>query len=147
MNKFNIGDRVRIKDYNNLPRHMQTCAIARLAGKEAVIEDRLYSDAREAYIYVLTVDGYDTKSSVQFPEESLETKAPVTYRHDFEYLNNIVIAKFIKVEDGVETEIGRGHGHIIHEGDYGVAQAASYALKKIAYNMNGGNGFGRRDEE
>ena len=33
----------------------------------------------------------------------------------------------------------RGHGHIIHEGAMGIAQASAYALKKIWQKMEGGD--------
>lgn len=146
MNKFNIRDRVKIKTYEELPERMKTCAIARLAGKGAVINDRLYSEARDAYTYVLTVDGYDRTSSVPFPEEALDPIEPVSYFHEIEYLDNIVIAHFYEVRDGVKTELARGHGHIIHDDAYGVAQAAAYALTRIAKELNGGE-LRRRDEE
>ncbi|MBQ7873736.1 MAG: hypothetical protein IJ306_01045 [Oscillospiraceae bacterium] len=40
---------------------------------------------------------------------------------------NVVIAK-MNVNG---KEIARGHGHVIHTGDLGIAQATSYAFKKI----------------
>lgn len=43
-----------------------------------------------------------------------------------------------RIEGDEKTEIGRGHGHIIHSGAFGVAQAAAYALKRIAANLDGG---------
>lgn len=50
----------------------------------------------------------------------------------------MVVAKFIETKGDTETELGRGHGHMIHEGALGIAQASSYALKKIFEKMNGG---------
>ena len=139
MNKFNIGDRVRIKPYEELPERMKTPGISKLAGKGAVINDRLYSEASGAYTYILTIDGYEKKSSVQFPEETINTIEPVTYTHEIDYLDNIVIARFYEVRDGVKTELERGHGHIIHNDAYGVAQATSFALSRLAKKMNGGD--------
>lgn len=137
---FNIGDRVKGKDYEHLPNHMKNPGVARLCDKGAIVSDRLYSEAKGAYIYKLTIDGYDVASSVAFPEDALETALkPALYEHEFEYLENLVIVRFYQIVDGEKMEISRGHGHIFHEGAYGVAQAASYALKRIAQNMNGGS--------
>ena len=46
---------------------------------------------------------------------------------------NTVVA--IMTADG--EEVTRGHGHIIHEGTVGWAQACSYAIKKAYENMDG----------
>jgi hypothetical protein len=62
---------------------------------------------------------------------------PVTYCYEFDYLDNVVVARFYKIKGEEKTEITRGHGHIIHEGEIGVAQAASYALKRIYMNLGG----------
>lgn len=137
---FNIGDRVKVKGYEHLPNHMKNPGVARLCGKGATVADRLYSEVKGEYIYKLTIDGYDVVSSVAFPEDSLETAVkPSCYEYEFEFLENVVVARLYEVCDESKTEIGKGHGHIIHEGVYGVAQAASYALKRIAENMNGGH--------
>ena len=63
----------------------------------------------------------------------------VTYCHEFDYLENVVVARFYEIRNDVKTEIGRGHGHIIHEGAIGIAQASSYALKRLFENLNGGS--------
>ena len=61
----------------------------------------------------------------------------VTYYHEFDYLDNVVVARFYEVKGEEMTEIARGHGHIIHEGALGIAQASSYALKRIYQKING----------
>ena len=135
--EFNIGDKVRIKDYTNLTDFTKNKGVARIAGKEGVVIDKLYSEAHSRFIYRLQLDGYAVPSNAQYDADSLSPieDEPVTYCHEFDYLENIVIARFYKVKGGVKTEIMRGHGHIIHEGDLGVAQASSYALKKIYEKM------------
>lgn len=42
-------------------------------------------------------------------------------------------------EDGTSKEIGRGHGHIIHEGALGIAQATSYALYRLYKRLEENN--------
>lgn len=70
-----------------------------------------------------------------FPADALdpvEEKPPRKYTHEITYLDDVVLAVFYEVdENGNKTEIARGHGHIIHEGALGIAQAAGYALKRI----------------
>jgi hypothetical protein len=53
--------------------------------------------------------------------------------------DNVVIAVLYAVVGDTKTEIARGHGHIMHEGVLGIAQASSYALKRIYMDLNGGS--------
>lgn len=125
MSTFNIGDRVRVKKYAET--------------KEGVVVDKLYSEAHDKFIYRLHLEGCDKPSAAQYDADSLELVAnePVTYHHEFEYLDNIVIAIFYEIRGDKKIEVGRGHGHIIHEGAFGVAQASSYALRRIWQKMEG----------
>ena len=50
------------------------------------------------------------------------------------YEDNVGIARLMR--DG--EEIAKGHGHDLHGGDYGVAQASIWALKKLADQVRGG---------
>ena len=52
-------------------------------------------------------------------------------------LENLVVGIMYEVKGSTKTEIVRGHGHIIHEGALGKAQAASYSLKKIYEKLGG----------
>ena len=148
MKEFNIGDRARVKDYTEISDVNKAKAIkdkpylwnagkAKVAGKEGTIVDKLYSEAHSRFIYFLHLDGYESASHAQFDGDSLELihQEEVTYIHEFEYLPNVVIARFYEVRGDQKTELGRGHGHIMHEGAYGIAQASSYALKKIMNKM------------
>lgn len=137
-NKFTIGDRVRIRDYADLPEEAKSKATATLCGKDGEIVDIVYSNAKKRLYYVLHIDGFDKPSSKMFTEDCLDfvpEEETATYRYDFDYLENVVVAKFIEVRDGNETELARGHGHIIHEGALGIAQAASYACRQIWWKM------------
>ena len=143
-NLFEIGDRVAVKPYEELPAHLKTRAVATLAGKQGVIVDILFSEKRSTTFYIVHLEGYDNPSSVQFTEDSLnpaKADKPVSYRYEIECLPTIVLAKLYEVCGDESTEIARGHGHIIHEGEIGAAQAGSYALKKI-YEAVGGFGRG-----
>lgn len=150
MNEFNIGDRVRAKDYTEISDTNKAKSIketpykwnqgkARLSGEEGLIVDKLYSEAHSRFIYFVHFDGYDRASHAQFDAASLELikDEPVTYCHEFEYLDNVVLCRFYEIKGDEKTEIMRGHGHIIHEGSLGIAQASAYALKKIWLKMEG----------
>ncbi len=149
---FNIGDRVRVKDYTEITDANKAKSIkdkpylwntgkAKIAGKEGVVVDKLYSEAHSRFIYFLHLDGYDKVSNAQFDGDSIELIAeePITYLYEFEYLDNVVIARFYEVKGDKKTEVARGHGHIIHEGPLGIAQASAYALKKIWLKMEDEN--------
>lgn len=121
--ELNIGERVR-NAYGNI----------------GTIEDKMYSDKTGTNYYKVHFDGNTNASTCLYKGEDLEfvcEKAEYTY--EFEYLENVVVARLYEIVDGQKTEIGKGHGHIIHEGAYGIAQAASYACKRICDALNGGS--------
>lgn len=131
--EFNIGDRVRVKRYEDLPETTGK-GIAKLCGKDGEIIDKLWSGANGCYIYKIHLDGYDRPSSFDFRSPEIDLVSELekkSYDYQFEYLTNVVVARLYEVTETTKTEIARGHGHIIHEGAEGIAQAASYALKKI----------------
>ena len=71
-----------------------------------------------------------------------------TYRYEIQPAGkDVVVAILYETVGDVEREIGRGHGHIIHSGAIGFAQAASFAMKKIYTNMNEGKMFCYNKEE
>lgn len=137
---MNINDIVRIKNYDDLPEEAQTQKMKNLAGMEAEIIDRLYSETAQAYFYAIRLTGAKTVPSMFFPETALELveNEPAEYRHEIEYLDNLVLVRFYDVKGDKQTEIARGHGHIIHAGAAGVAQATSYAMRRIWNQLGGG---------
>jgi hypothetical protein len=50
---------------------------------------------------------------------------------------NVVIASLYEVCDPNMRPIAKGHGHIIHEGELGIAQAASYACMRLYKSIGG----------
>lgn len=138
--EFKIGDRVKVKEYESIPEKHQSKGIGRLSGKVGTVIDKLYSEINDGFIYRVHLDGYERPSNKMFTEEQLYIliKIPKEFKFEFEYLDNVVVAIFYELEGESKTEIARGHGHIIHDGALGIAQAASYALKKLYAKMNGG---------
>lgn len=136
--EFNIGDRVRVKDYCDIPEEHQSRGFARLCGEIGEITDKLYSEGNQGYVYSIQFDNYTAKSVKMWKAELLDlVDESVSYSYEFEYLDNLVVARLFELREDSKTEIARGHGHIIHEGVVGIAQAASYALKRIYYKMSG----------
>ena len=137
--EFNIGDRVRVNNYEELPEQMKSRGGARLCGKDGEIVDKLWSGAKGCTVYKIHFDGADRPSSIDFLTKAIDLISELdkkTYCYEFDYLDNVVVAKFYEVGEDYKTEIARGHGHIIHEGEIGIAQAASYALKKIHQKLS-----------
>ena len=144
MSEFNInyqiGDRVRVCDFERFPEHMKNPACAKVAGKVGTIIDALWSYANNCTIYTIHLDGYDRPSKVAFTEGSFErfkeeVQEEKTYTYEVECLENLVVARLYEIVGGQKTEIARGHGHVFHKGAFGIAQAASYALKRIWFDL------------
>lgn len=109
---------------------------------EGVVEEKLYSQHRGALVYMVTFDDGDTAPHIA--DDLVEVAGSnKTYRWEvFQADSNVVTAVMYETIDGVEREVDRQHGHIMHGGAIGVAQAASYALKKIYIGMNDGRYIG-----
>lgn len=136
--EFRIGDRVKVKEYDNLPESAKNKGLGRNAGKEGEIVDILYSNVKECYVYRIHFDGADQHSKTDFVEVTFDfatNKDKPAYTYEIEVLENLVVARLYQIVDGCKTEIAKGHGHIFHDGAYGVAQAASYACKKLWFDV------------
>jgi hypothetical protein len=119
MQEFTILDKVKVKD--GLP----------YAGCIAEVVD-IYEGKRTGKIMyrVKIVETGDECTLAAVDLEAYEEKHE--YRFEFFYDDNVVI---VSMYDG-DTLIERGHGHIIHSGADGIAQAASYAMKKLWAKLN-----------
>ena len=135
---FKIGDRVRIRCYENLPEEIKYRGLGKSAGKVGEIIDVMYSKAKDLHVYKIQFDDSNRPSTSAFPEGSFDLITEleaVKYNYEFEYLENLVVARLYEIKGEEKTEIAKGHGHVFHDGVLGIAQAASYALKKIYQKM------------
>ena len=135
MSEFVIGNRVRVKDYHDIPEEYQSQGISKMCGELGTIEDVFYSEAKKCNLYVIQFDNYVRSTKLWRAELLEEVNEAVTYGYEFDFCDNVVIAILYEFREESKTEIARGHGHIIHEGAVGIAQAASYALKRIYYKI------------
>lgn len=88
--------------------------------------------------YGVVVDG---KGGMLFFEDELKP-APVEKEYSMDIridvAQNIVIATLYEdCGEAIKKPIKRGHGHIIHDGALGVAQAASYACRRMYESLGG----------
>lgn len=137
---FEIGDRVRIKDYADLPTECQNTGFAKNCGKEGEIVDMIWSRAKQVGLYRITFDDCLYPSKTDYPEGSFDLIPPeeeATYGFEFDNADNVVIAIFYEYKGEEKTELARGHGHIIHDGAIGIAQATSYATKRCYDKVSG----------
>lgn len=130
MSKFNIGDEVIVTRSN----------------ESGVITDRMYSEAKCHFVYV--IKPHDLGRSIVRSENEIEPYyGEVEYRIATEVAENVVICIIYEIRNGYETEVCRGHGHIIHEGAEGIAQACAYASKRAFLAIDNGIYFKQKREE
>ncbi len=118
--KFKVGDRV------------QTNWIG-----EGTVTDVMYSKSKDQYTYEVTNEG----GAIQlFSEEELElatVEKEYSMTIQIDIASNVVIASLFETVGDNTRPLAKGHGHMIHDGANGVAQAASYACKKLYENLGG----------
>ena len=139
--EFKIGDRVKVNYYNELPDSLKNRSVGRLCGKSGKVVDKLWSVAKDCTVYKVLLDGKTVASYIDFTEDSislirLTLNKSESFKYEFDYCDNVVVAVLYEDSDLGKKEVARGHGHIIHEGVEGIAQASSYALKMIYYKLS-----------
>lgn len=102
------------------------------------ITDIMYSAFKNQYTYEVTNE--EDRVSELFSEDSLKP-APVNKEYsmqiNIDIAENVVIASLYEVVGPNMRPIAKGHGHIIHEGEIGIAQAASYATNRLRKKIGG----------
>ena len=111
--KFKIGDRVK--------------SVSNGTGE---VKEALYSSLNDCWYY--EVMECNTTSVCTIREGDLEM-AP----EKIDIADNVVIASLYEMDGDSITPLAKGHGHLIHEGELGIAQAASYACKRLYENLGG----------
>lgn len=127
---FNIGEKVR----------------ERATGNGGTVTDKLFSEARGGFMYVVKPD--DGGRSFMRKEDELEDhRFTKEYSIETAIADGVVIGVIYEIDGDQKIEVCRGHGHIIHEGAEGIAQACSYAYKKAFESIDGGIYFKQRRQD
>ena len=117
--KFQIGDRVKIPSRQLV------------IGK---IVDIWHSIGKNAVMYAVECEGGHTGL---FGEDQLEpAPLPVSYRFEAVVEGNVAVVAMHATQGDKEWVITRGHAHIIHNGDVGMAQAVSYAARRMFESLD-----------
>lgn len=119
--KFKIGDRVRF-----------------LGEFTGVVSDILERKATSSFLYEVTRDGREKPSNCLLKGEDLELLGKeYSMQIQIDIAQNVVIASLFEVEGPNMRPVAKGHGHIIHDAEVGIAQAASYACMRLYKSIGG----------
>lgn len=88
-------------------------------------------------VEVFRCEACDYYRAAHLPAETPEAAPPNRYWHEITYLDGLVLVVLYEATEDDPKELARAHGHIIHEGAEGIAQATSYAMKGIWYKVQG----------
>ena len=118
--KFQIGDRVKIPSKAN---------------KIGIVNDIWTSLAKSALMYAVA-DETDGHLGL-YAEDQLDfAPLPITYSFG-SYIDGNVAVVVMNATQGEKTWVyARGHAHIIHDGEVGMAQAISYAARRMFESLD-----------
>ena len=129
--EFNIGQTIYVRNTNEIP-ESQRRTFAKVAGKRGVIVDKMRSEASATTVYRVRIDGSSCDSSINYPSYVLmSSEKTKQYTVDVQVEDGVAVAVLYETNGDKKTELYRGHGHILHDGVEGVAQAVSYACKRL----------------
>ena len=118
--KFQIGDRVKIPSKQDVI---------------AVVTDIWCSMSQSKTIYEVTYESNGTKG--MYAEDQLEL-APIPTEYSWEaHIEGNVAVVVMNATQGEKTWVyARGHAHILHDGEVGMAQAISFAAKRMFESLD-----------
>lgn len=103
--------------------------------------DTVYTTSSGLFMYSVDMD--DSGSLILFYEDDLKLipeKKEYSMDIKIDIAGNVLVATLYEVTDGdISKVIAKGHGHLLHDGEYGIAQAASYACKRLYEALGGFN--------
>lgn len=118
--KFQIGDRVKIPSRSN---------------KIGVVSDIWTSLAKAMIMYA--VENEDDGYCGMYAEDQLEpAPLPIDYSFESHIDGNVAVVTMIATQGEKTWVYARGHAHIIHDGEVGMAQAVSYAAKRMFESLD-----------
>ncbi len=118
--KFQIGDRVKIPSKSN---------------KVAIVSDIWTSLAKAMIMYA--VENEDDGYCGMYAEDQLEpAPLPIDYSFEAHIDCNVAVVTMIATQGEKTWVYARGHAHILHDGEVGMAQAVSYASKRMFESLD-----------
>lgn len=121
--KFKIGDRVKMIGHY---------------GIIGEVLNSIYSSRGDEWLYEVRIAG--SMDDCTCNENSLELvpeKKDYSMEIKIDIANNVLVATLYESVGGVLKPLAKGHGHLIHEGEVGIAQAASYACNRLWKKIGG----------
>lgn len=113
--KFQIGDRVKIPAKSN---------------KIGVVSDIWHSIAKDVLMYA--VESEDDGHCGMYSESQLEpAPLPIDFHFEAHIDGNVAVVTMNATQGEKAWVYARGHAHIIHDGEVGMAQAVSYAARRM----------------
>lgn len=98
------------------------------------VTDIMYSASKDQYTYEVT---NEEDSVSEGPLKLAPVKKEYSMQVNIDISENVVIASLYEVVGPNMRPIAKGYGHIIHEGEIGIAQAASYATNRLWKKIGG----------
>ena len=105
-----------------------------VGGEAGTIIDMFISKKGDRPHYYIEFDNGEREFCVEDVVFPLQESSADGCTVSVDIAENVVV---MVLRDGNGKEIARGHGHLIHEGSLGIAQAVSYAGKRLFYNAGG----------
>lgn len=118
--KFQIGDRVKIPSKAN---------------KIGTVSDIWSSLAKAVLMYA--VENEDDGYCGMYSEDQLEpAPLPTDYSFEAHIDGNVAVVTMIATQGEKTWVYARGHAHILHDGEVGMAQAISFASKRMFESLD-----------
>ena len=118
--KFQVGDRVIIPSKNN---------------KVGIVSDIWSSQVKAIVMYA--VENQDDGYCGMYSEHQLELEPlPIEYTFETVIDGNVAVVAMNATQGDKTWVYARGHAHIIHDGPVGMAQAISYASKRMFESLD-----------
>lgn len=117
--KFQMGDRVKVPS---------------MANKIGTVCDIWHSLVQSKLMYAVDIDGGHRGL---YSEEQLEpAPIPTEYTFSATVENNVAVVCMIATQGEKSWVYARGHAHILHDGEVGMAQAVSFAAKRMFESLD-----------
>lgn len=117
--QFQIGDRVKIPSKEN---------------KIGTISDIWHSLSQDKLMYAVDIEG---GIRGLYAETQLEpAPIPIDYSWEAHIDGNVAVVTMIATQGDKTWIYARGHAHIIHDGEVGMAQAISYAARRMFESLD-----------